>query len=207
MTLRSTLNAALCVSAATAAVLCGACSPAGETASTPAPAAPETVTPAAETAAPVAETDSGSSAVSQVSGPDPLAPVVRQWITDARTQCVELGGIFRERGAIQYGDFNGDGKRDYLLSQDGLMCTDNEMLFEGGTRGSTHEIAVSQGDTYVMVDEGILAHDAEIAQRNGRTVILTPDHEDPRIKHHWVWNGTRMARTGETDGPLYGDDH
>jgi hypothetical protein len=132
---------------------------------------------------------------------EPLPAALTDWHNDARAECERGGGTFRDGDYWQTGDFNGDGRPDFLVTRAAFGCDGND-IFSGGTHGDTYEVLVSTATGYSLVEEGILAHDAKVAERAGRTVVLTPDQDDARIEHHWAWDGSKLAITGDTDGPL-----
>ncbi len=123
---------------------------------------------------------------------EPLPTALTDWHRDARDECERGGGTFRDGDYWQTGDFNGDGQPDFLVTRAVFRCRGND-IFAGGTAGDGYEVLVSSGSGYVFASEGILAHDAEIVSRAGKTVVLTPDIDDPGIEHMWAWDGSKLA--------------
>jgi hypothetical protein len=130
-------------------------------------------------------------------GSEPLPTALTDWHDAARAECERGGGTFRDGDYWQSGDFNGDGRPDFLVTRAAFGCDGND-IFSGGTSGDTYEALVSTATDYRLAEEAILAHDAKIAERNGRTVVLTPDDDDSTIEHQWAWDGSKLAITGKT---------
>lgn len=126
-----------------------------------------------------------------------LPAALTDWHNAARDECERDGGTFRDGDYWQSGDFNGDGRPDFLVTRAALGCEGND-IFSGGTRGQIYDVLVSKATGYS--EESFLAHDAKVAERAGRTVVLTPDHDNPKIVHHWAWDGSKLAVNGDTDG-------
>ena len=135
---------------------------------------------------------SGQSGTNDIDA-EPLPAALTDWHRDARDECERGGGIFRDGDYWQTGDFNGDGQPDFLVTRAVFKCKGNE-IFAGGTAGDGYEVLVSSRGGYAFASEGILAHDAEMVSQGGKTVVLTPDIDDPGIEHMWAWDGSKLAR-------------
>jgi hypothetical protein len=72
--------------------------------------------------------------------------------------------------AIKTADFNGDGKRDYIIDYNEL-CT----AF-CGSAGCTYDIWVSQGDTWVKAFSENIRSIERTVTRRGKTVLLVDMH-------------------------------
>lgn len=155
------------------------------------------------TPAPAPASDSETSSPTEAAS-EPLPLALREWFQAANAECTRSGGVFsssEDDGAYwQAGDFNGDGQPDFLVTRAALQCSDT-MIFSGGTRGQAYEVLISTSDGHVLLDGGILAHDADVVQRQGRTVVLTPDPLDEEMLQYWAWDGSKLAVTGEVEGP------
>jgi hypothetical protein len=131
------------------------------------------------------------------SGGQQLPPEVGQWVQAGRQDCIDAGGRFS--GAADFilrGEFNGDGRTDYLLMGGGLSCS----VDLSGREGPRNDFLISQSNGGYALHGGFPAFevtDEQIARRNDRDVVVLegtwfrPGGEVHKIL--WGWNGSEIT--------------
>ena len=131
------------------------------------------------------------------SGGQQLPPEVGQWVQAGRQDCIDAGGRFSGAADfIRRGEFNGDGRTDYLLLGGGLDCS----VDLGGREGPRNDFLISQSNGGYGLHGGFPAFevtDEQVVRRNDRDVIalegtwFRPGGEVHRVL--WGWNGSQVA--------------
>lgn len=136
---------------------------------------------------------------------DPPLPLreINRWIEGVRQECEDMGGRF---GGVQDhllpGDFNGDGRMDYVLRWGGVSCPHPEGWAGGalapGNAGPSNDFLISQpGGGYQQVSGFSSFIEASNIQRQGardRIVIDGTWFEADGEVHKviWGWTGEEM---------------
>ena len=131
------------------------------------------------------------------SGGQQLPPEVGQWVQAGRQDCIDAGGRFSGAADfIRRGEFNGDGRTDYLLLGGGLDCS----VDRGGREGPRNDFLISQSNGGYGLHGGFPAFevtDEQVVRRNDRDVIalegtwFRPGGEVHKIL--WGWNGAEIT--------------
>src|SRR5690606_26493561 len=115
--------------------------------------------------------DGKARAASSAESPSPAAqqqlpPEVGQWVQSVRRECVANGGQFRGiSNFVLPGDFNGDGRPDYVLQWGGADCPDphggSGGAFAWGNAGPDNDFLLSQPGGGYRLYEGFLSELSE----------------------------------------------
>lgn len=140
---------------------------------------------------------------------------VRQWETSAGEECRKVGGRFDGvANHVVTGDFNGDGKTDYLMRWDGVKCVKpgggNQSAFNWGPAGPDNDFLISEGETFRMVEGFQGSVEQGDVTRRGQADVITVQNEEPDApvrRQIWGFNDGKIEvieRQGE-DGGLVTD--
>lgn len=140
-----------------------------------------------------------------------LPPEVAQWVAEMRATCREEGGTFK--GVSDHyltGDFNGDGRTDYILSEAGINCPHPDGRAEGaiggfGRAGPPNHFLISGPNGYRMAGGFSSLLEQRNVQRRGKADVVVLDHGfngagGAIAKVVWGWDGTKvdlLERYGE----------
>lgn len=150
-------------------------------------------------------------------GGQQLPPEVGQWVQERRRGCVEEGG--RWEGIADFilaGDFNGDGRTDYILQWGGMRCPDNSGSISDpwGRAGPPNDFLISQpGGGYANSGgfSSYLTRD-NVVRRGDRVVVVVEGasfREGGEIhKVVWGWDGTEITvlERHDAEGRLVDED-
>jgi hypothetical protein len=129
---------------------------------------------------------------------DPQA--VTAAIAEYEKLCAELESprLIRSEGFLRTADFNGDGKKDYLLDTASAECQDMPSAF-CGTGGCTVTILVSQNGGYVTAFDSNI-RTLKIRKQGKRDVLDVDFHGSACDKVGYeacpkrlIWDGSKMA--------------
>lgn len=136
----------------------------------------------------------------------PNSPQAARWIEGVRSECTEAGGQFRGiANHLLPGDFNGDGRPDYVLLREQAECVgpggQNPMEGMWGNAGPPRDFLISTREGGYRVYDGFSrAPDLDasnIVKRGDRHVIvLNGTWFQPGGEVHkviWGWTGEGMA--------------
>lgn len=120
-------------------------------------------------------------------------PEVRQWETRAGEACRKVGGRFDGvENHVLTGDFNSDGKTDYLMRWAGVKCVKtgggNQPAFAWGPDGPNNDLLLSAGETFRTVDgpKGVISQ-ADIKRRGQADVVEVPSTDANAPVRSTVW--------------------
>lgn len=148
--------------------------------------------------------DGKAQAASSGKSPSPavqqqLPPEVGQWVQMVRRECTANGGQF---GGISNfvlpGDFNGDGRPDYVLQWSGAQCPDPHggagEAFAWGNAGPDNDFLLSQAAGGYRLYEGFHAElgEGDVVRQGDRDIIVIngrwaqPGGEVRKVIHGWT---------------------
>lgn len=148
-----------------------------------------------------ASTQTAPAAADAAGAPPAPAPVeLQRLITERREACG--GKVAKDFGKTSRADFNGDGKTDYVLSQENFLCADEpggQMTW--GKGGPHYEFLVSTAAGYTL-DEGFYT-------AGGISIVPRPKGDVVQLEHEnmssegcagaftitWSWTGRKMDVT------------
>lgn len=147
--------------------------------------------------------DAAGAAVEASADTQTPPPEVEAWIQSVREECAEAGGRFE--GISDHlipGDFNGDGRTDYVLSWGGVSCPDEfgsaGGALGGGNSGPRNDFLISQADGGHEIVGGFNSFlEASNIERRGErdVVVINGTWFQPGGEVHkviWGWNGSAM---------------
>lgn len=191
-----------------ACLLWTGCSQAGDT------GAEAASRPAADVEA--ASTDAASTAAPPAATPPATAqpPEIAQWVEGLRRECNEGGG--RWGGVSDYittGDFNGDGRTDYILNQGGAACPHPDLgvagMFGGGNAGTAHQFLLSGANGGYALHHGFSTgwlEPSNIVRRGDRDVVVLEGSwrrsggEVTRVIWGWDGNAINVVERQDAQG-------
>ena len=130
----------------------------------------------------------------------PLTVALTPWLAEQRRECLEdHGGARLAPGGRFYlvGDFNGDGRPDYVLQQGSLNCLDRagQNAWSHGNAGPNNDFLISNGASYRLVPGFLGEFGQHAVRRQGARDVLaiSGGWAGGRVTQVvWAWNGREM---------------
>lgn len=123
---------------------------------------------------------------------DPLPPEIAKLRQDSFSACREAGGKPSvDNKYIQTADFNGDGRPDYVVNDEGLNCASAPSIY-CGSGGCSIELYISTASGYRSANLQRLGFGAQIKQ-SSKGPILIVGGRNGSISYRW--NGTALQPT------------